>query len=66
MQEFRIYLCDQDNRVRHRVDHEAASDDDAIAYALTIEHPHAIEVWQAARRVRSIAAGEPSPGHGGT
>jgi hypothetical protein len=54
MPDYRLYYLDQANRIRHSVEFECASDNDADRVALERSDGRAMELWCGARLVRKF------------
>ena len=54
MAHYRLYFHDQDGHFIRAADADVLSDDEALAKALELDHPHGIEVWSGRRRVALI------------
>ena len=58
MLHYRFYLMDDNSHIVGAIDHHASDDESALDTARTRCDHHAIEVWQAERRVGSLKKAE--------
>ncbi len=58
--DYRLYLLDERGKIRSVETCHEASDSAAAAQAVALHHHHDIEIWQGARRVGVVAAGQPA------
>jgi hypothetical protein len=55
MTDYRVYIIDDDDHIKRRVDLDCADDDAAIEYAKQYIDGHDVELWQRDRRIVRFA-----------
>jgi hypothetical protein len=58
MPEYQLYFLDAKGHVYRRQDLVCANDNEAIAIAKALRHPHGMELWCGVRTVRKFEAPE--------
>lgn len=58
MPEYQLYFLDAKGHVYRRQDMTCANDNEAIAIAKALKHPHGMELWSGVRTVRKFEAPE--------